>query len=113
MLNPRNLLFNAGLAGSMILQGTNLIQAGSLIYGGRHYNPLSHNNTKFIAVITTWYVSGVGLFMILVFVFMSALVSRLAQPKWKAGIGESNDESSQLIHKDTVELQDVRDETIS
>ncbi len=114
MLNPRILLFNAGLAGSMILQGTNFIQAGFLIYGGYHYNPLSHDNTKFIAAITTWHVTGVGLFMILVFVITRALFGRLAQSKWKAIIGESSDERYQLIHKDaTMELQDLRDENIS
>ena len=74
LFNPRNLLINSGLAGGMILQGTNLIQAGSLLYGGRKWNPYSHNNPKFIAAVTTWHLLGTGLLMIFVFVAMRVIL---------------------------------------
>ena len=82
LFNPRNLLINSGLAGGMILQGTNLIQAGSLLYGGRKWNPHSNNNPKFIAAATTWHLLGTGLFMILVFVVMRAILFKYHGIHW-------------------------------
>lgn len=106
MLDPRNLLFNAGIAGGMIIQGTNLIQAGSLIYGDTKWNPVSHNNPKFIAVVTTWHVLGTGLFMIAVFVVMRKALQRKTPRGYSkvAAVNASAQEKEQLIAMETVEV---------
>lgn len=72
ILNPRNLLFNSGLAASMILQSTHLYQAGQVIFNSK-YNQFSHNNSKFIALATSWHLLGVGFFMMTVYVTMRRL----------------------------------------
>ena len=83
LFNPRNLLINSGLAGGMILQGTNLIQAGLLLYGGRKWNPYSHNNPKFIAAATTWHLLGTALLMIFVFVAMRVILFKCKDRIWE------------------------------
>ena len=64
------------------MQGTNLIQAGSLLYEGRKWNPYSHNNPKFIAAVTTWHLLGTGLLMILVFVTMRVILIKYKDRVW-------------------------------
>ena len=74
LLNSSNLFINAGLAGSMILQGTNLCQAGWVLYGGRKWSPYSHENPKFMAALTTWHLIGTSFLMVLMFVIMRAIL---------------------------------------
>ncbi len=118
LLNHRILLINAGLAGSMILQGTTLIQAGTLVNGGYRYNPLSMNNTKFLAAVTTWHVSGVSFFMMLVFVIMRAALRRLAPFKQKAYVPVDTEESRLIPDLEptsaevTMEMQELPDENV-
>ena len=76
MFNPRNIFINAGLAVSMILQGTNLIQAGWILYGPRRFTQEGNDNAKFIAAATTWHILGTGLFMLAVFVVMRFVLNR-------------------------------------
>ena len=101
MLNPRNLLINAGVAAGMILQGTHLIQAGSLIYGTAKYHPISHSNEKFIVAVTTWHVLGVNLFMIGVYLITRAVFTRLASRRYFKFTGlDSAQEMERLIKTD-------------
>ena len=76
LLNPRHLLINSGLAGSMILQGTHLIQAGFILYGTGTYimNPTSHENVKMMAAVTIWHFHATCLFMLLVFITMRKIM---------------------------------------
>lgn len=72
LVNPRHLLINSGLAGSMILQGTSFIQAGFILYGTGTYimNPTSHENVKIMAALTIWHFHATCFFMLLVFLIM-------------------------------------------
>ena len=115
MFNPRNLLINSGLAGAMILQGTNLIQAGSLLYGSRKWNPNGNNNPKFIAAATTWHLLGTGLFMILVFVVMRAILFKCCNTQGYIRVNSAErQEKERLIDIETpsdnttiIEMQDL------
>ena len=101
MLNPRNLLINAGVAAGMILQGTHLIQAGSLIYGTRKYNPISHSNEKFMTAVTIWHILGVNLFMIGVYLITRAVFTRMASRGYFKSTGlDSAQEMERLIKTD-------------
>ena len=82
MLNPRNLFINAGLAGSLVLQGTQLIQAGWVLYGGTQWNLQSHENIKFISALAIWHMLGAGIFMLVTFIIMRAVFNQLAKSKW-------------------------------
>ena len=79
MLTPRNLFINTGFAGSMILQGTHLIQAGWILYGGTHWRLDSHENVKFMTALSVWHLLGVSLFMLTTFVIMRAVIHRLSK----------------------------------
>ena len=81
MLNPRNLFINAGFAGSLILQGTHLIQAGWILYGGTRWRLNSHENVKFMTVLSVWHLFGVNLFMLVAFIVMKAVLHRLSKTK--------------------------------
>ena len=116
MFNPQNLLINSGLAGGMILQGTNLIQAGSLLYGGRKWSQHSNNNPKFIAAATTWHLLGTGLFMILMFVVIRAILFKCHGRQWYIADANSAQhvaipEKERLINDEdntaSIEMQDL------
>ena len=79
MLTPSNLFINAGFAGSVILQGTHLIQAGWILYGGTHWRLDSHENVKFVTALSVWHLLGVSLFMLTTFVIMRAILHRLSK----------------------------------
>lgn len=81
MLNPRNLFINAGLSGSLILQGTQFIQAGWLLYGGTEWNSQSHENVKFVSALAIWHLLGVSVFMLIVFIALRAVMYRLTRCK--------------------------------
>ncbi len=81
MLTPRNLFINAGFTGSMILQGTHLIQAGWVLYGGTRWQVDSHENVKFVIALSVWHLFGVSLFMLITFVVMRAVLHRLSKTK--------------------------------
>lgn len=81
MLTPRNLFINAGFTGSMILQGTHLIQAGWVLYGGTRWRLDSHENVKFMTALSVWHLLGVSLFMLTTFVIMRAILHRLSKTK--------------------------------
>jgi hypothetical protein len=81
MLTPRNLFINAGFTGSMILQGTHLVQAGWILYGRTRWQVDSHNNVKFITVLSVWHLFGVSLFMLTTFVVMRTVLHRLSKTK--------------------------------
>ena len=104
MLNPRNLLINTGIAAGMILQGTHLIQAGSLIYGTAKIHPTSHSNEKFIVAVTTWHILGVNVFMIGVYLIMRALFTRMVPRRYFidkfAGRNDGAQETELLIKTD-------------
>ena len=73
ILNPRNLLINSGLAGSMILQATHLYQAA---FATKQFNPFSHMNATFIEIALTWHLLSVGFFMLMIYMIMSAVLSQ-------------------------------------
>ena len=100
LLTSRNLFINAGLAGSMILQGTHLCQAGWLLYGGTKWNPGSSNNIKFIASLTVWHLLAVGLFMVAVFIAMRAVL------RWKGKL-QSTDHSISTHASDPTESEKI------
>ena len=106
MLNPRNLLINTGIAAGMILQGTHLIQAGSLIYGAAKFHPTSHSNEKFIVAVTTWHILGVNVFMIGVYLIVRALFTRMVPRRYFidkfAGRNDGAQETELLIKTNTV-----------
>ena len=81
MLTSRNLFINAGFAGSMTLQGTHLIQAGWILYGGTRWRLDSHENVKFMTALSVWHLLGVSLFMLTTFVIMRAILHRLSKTK--------------------------------
>ena len=81
MLTPSNLFINAGFAGSVILQGTHLIQAGWILYGGTRWRLDSHENVKFVTILSVWHLLGVSLFMLTTFVIMRAVLHRLSKTK--------------------------------
>lgn len=81
MFNPRNLFINAGFAGSMILQGAYLIQAGWIMYGGTRWRLDSHENVKFMTALSVWNLLGVSLFMLTTFIVMRAILWRLSKTK--------------------------------
>ena len=81
MLTPRNLFINACFAGSMTLQGTHLIQAGWVMYGGTRWRLDSHENVKFMTALSVWHLLGVSLFMLATFVIMRAVLHRLSKTK--------------------------------
>ena len=81
MLTPRNLFINAGISGSMILQGTHLVQAGWILYGGIHWQMQSHENVKFMAALSVWHLLSVSLFMLTAFVITRAVLLRMGQTK--------------------------------
>ena len=79
MLTPRNLFINAGFAGSMTLQGTHLIQAGWVLYGGTRWRLDSHENVKFVTALSVWHLLGVSIFMLTTFVIMRGVLHRLSK----------------------------------
>ena len=81
MLNPRNLFINAGFAGSLILQGTHLVQAGWILYGGTRWRVDSHENVKFVTALSVWHLFGVSLFMLAIFIVMRAVLHTLSKTK--------------------------------
>ena len=81
MLNPRNLFINAGFSGSMILQGTQFIQIGWLLYGGIEWNFMSHENIKFVGALAILHLLGVSMFMLIVFIILRAVMYWLARCK--------------------------------
>ena len=81
MLTPRHLFINAGFAGSLMLQGTHLIQGGWLLYGGTRWRLDSHENVKYATVLSVWQLFGVTLFMLTTFVIMRAILHRLSKAK--------------------------------
>lgn len=81
MLNPSNLFINAGFAGSLLLQGTHLIQAGWILYGGTQWQLYSHENVKFMTALSVWHLLGVTLFMLVTFVVMRMILHRLSKTK--------------------------------
>ena len=82
MLNPRNLFINTGFAGSLTLQGTQLVQAGWLLYGGTEWNLQSHENIKFVSALAIWHLLGVSIFMLLSFIVLRTVFYRFAKSRW-------------------------------
>ena len=82
MLNPRNLFINAGFSGSLILQGTQFIQIGWLLYRGTEWNFQSHENYKFVSALAILHLLGVSMFMLIVFIILRTVMYRLARCKW-------------------------------
>ena len=112
LLASRNLFINTGLAGSMILQGTHLCQAGWILFGGTKWNPDSSTNIQFVSSLTVWHLLSVGLFMVVVFIVMRAAF------RWKGKLqyadcdsisAHASDKSEQieLIQIDQDESQDM------
>lgn len=112
LFNSSNLFINAGLAGSMILQGTNLCQAGWILYGERKFNPYSHENSKFMAALTTWHLIGTGFLMVLLYVMMRAILRCLGKLKdfdYRAipTIDELPEKRCLMNDTTAIEMQDV------
>ena len=100
LLASRNLFINAGLAGSMILQGTHLCQAGWLLFGGTKWNPEGSNNIKFLAALTVWHLLCVGMFMVVVYIVMRAVL------RWRGKL-QSTDCSISTNDSDPTESEKV------
>ena len=79
LFNPRNLFINAGFSCCMILQGTHLIQAGWILYGGIQWDYEWHENLKFICALSVWQLLGVSSFMVITFIITKAFLIRLAK----------------------------------
>ena len=109
LLASRNLFINTGLAGSMILQGTHLCQAGWILFGGTKWNPDSSTNIQFVSSLTVWHLLSVGLFMVIVFIVMRAAFrwrGKLQPADYECASTHAN-EQIELIQIDQDEYQDV------
>ena len=96
LLNPRNLLFNAGLAGSLILQGTHLIQAGWILFGGTKWDIDWPQNQKFLGALSVFHLFSVSVIMMITFLVMKAVLNRLAKTKRFSYLSLNNTEEERV-----------------
>ena len=110
LINSRHLLFNSGLAGSMILQGTSFIQARFILYGTNTYvmNPTSHENVKMMAAVAIWHFHATCFFMLLVFIIMRKIMLSSRSYKYTR---VSEEEGLDLFHTDEAERASEQYET--
>ena len=110
MLNPRNLFINAGLAGSMMLQGTHLIQAGWILYGGTHWDVESHQNVKFVGAVSLWHLFGVNIFMMAFFIAMKMILAKLEKTKWCSSLTVTEGDATVVQERESL-IANVEDNT--
>ena len=70
MLQATNLFINAGLALSIVLQGTWVIQIGIILYGQTYWDPDDHHNKMFLVASFLWHVAIIATCMLIVYIVM-------------------------------------------
>ena len=83
MLQPTNLLINAGLASSILLQGTWFIQAGHILFRWNNWLQTSdssdgdgdnHEAVMLISACFTWHLIGIAVLMVLLWVVFHVML---------------------------------------
>ena len=75
-LNAQNLLTNACFSGGLLMEGTWLVQTGSLLYGPHNWDVEDPSLVHLAAVLAIWHFIGISVFMMAVFMIMHLIVRR-------------------------------------
>ena len=77
-----------------ILQGTHLIQAGWILYGGTQWDVHSHENVQLVGALTVWHLFGVTLFMMVFFIVMKMILARLGKAERFSSLAVNESEAA-------------------
>ena len=99
LLNPKNLFINAGVAGSMILQGTHFIQAGLILHGRIRWDGQFLENVKFVGTLSVWHLYGVSIFMMISFIAMKTILAKLGKTKRFSSLAVDELEADAMVQE--------------